>query len=423
MCRDWFPPPSPSPSTQTTKEESNAMSIHLASRLDRVKPSITLAVSQKAADMRAQGVDIISFGAGEPDFETPTHIKDAAIEGLSQGASKYPAVGGITKLRAAICATTEAVHGFQVSPDQVLVSAGAKHSLFNLFLALLNPGDEVIVPAPYWVSYPEMVRLVGAEAVCLKAHPEKGFALDMDELRAAINDKTRAIVLNSPSNPTGAIYSRELLQNIADLCVEKDILVIADDIYRQLVYGDGEYVSIASLGEEIAKRTILIDGVSKSYAMTGWRIGWTVGPKEVIKGMTKIQGQSTSGANHLAQIAATEALVGPQGCVGEMRDAFDARRKRMVELLNGIDGVRCQEPKGAFYAFPDVSSFIGKSGASGDTMTDDVVLAGYLVEKGVALVPGSGFGCPGFVRLSYASSMEDIDEGLARMKAALEELE
>ena len=244
----------------------------------------------------------------------------------------------------------------------------------------------------------------------------------MDELRAAITDKTRAIVLNSPSNPTGAIYSRELLQNIADLCVEKDILVIADDIYRQLVYGDAEYVSIASLGDEIAKRTILIDGVSKSYAMTGWRIGWTVGPKEIIKGMTKIQGQSTSGANHLAQIAATEAINGPQECVAEMRLAFDARRKRMVELLNAMDGVSCQEPHGAFYAFPDVSSFIGKSSPAGEKITDDVALAGYLVENGVALVPGSGFGCAGFARLSYASSMEDIEAGLGRMKTALSKL-
>ncbi len=398
------------------------MTIRLASRLDRVKPSITLAVTQKAADMRAKGVDIISFGAGEPDFETPEHIKAAAVAGLKSGASKYPPVGGTVPLRAAICESTRAVHGFTVTPDQVLVSAGAKHSLFNLFLAMLDPGDEVIIPAPYWVSYPEMVRLAGAEAICLKAHPDKGFALDMDELRAAIGDKTRAIVLNSPSNPTGAIYSRELLQNIADLCVEKDILVIADDIYRQLVYGNAEYVSIASLGDEIAKRTILIDGVSKSYAMTGWRIGWTVGPKEIIKGMTKIQGQSTSGANHLAQIAATQALTGPQECVAEMRKAFDARRKRMVELLNAMDGVHCQEPEGAFYAFPDVSSFIGKRSPSGENISDDVALAGYLVENGVALVPGSGFGCPGFARLSYASSMEDIEAGLGRMKTALAKL-
>jgi len=398
------------------------MTIRLASRLSLVKPSITLAVTQKAADLRAQGVDIISFGAGEPDFDTPEHIKNAAVAGLGQGASKYPAVSGIAPLRKAICDVTERVHGYPVTPDQVLVSTGAKHSLFNLFLALLDPGDEVIIPAPYWVSYPEMVRLAGAEAVCLKPHPDKGFALDVDEFRAAITDKTRAIILNSPSNPTGAIYSRELLQKIADICVEKDILVIADDIYRQLVYGDAHYVSIASLNEEIAKRTILIDGVSKSYAMTGWRIGWTVGPREVIKGMTKIQGQSTSGANHLAQIAATQALVGPQDCVEEMRKAFDERRQRMVQLLNEIDGVDCQEPKGAFYAFPDVSAFIGKSTPAGSTIADDVALAEYLVESGVALVPGSGFGCPGFARLSYASSMQNIEAGLGRMKAALDAL-
>ncbi len=399
------------------------MNIRLAARLSRIKPSITLAVTQKAAEMRAKGVDIISFGAGEPDFETPEHIKDAARQGLLKGASKYPAVSGIAPLRDAICKVTEEVHGFPVTPDQVLVSAGAKHSLFNLFLTLLDPGDEVIIPAPYWVSYPEMVRITGATPVMLKPHPEDGFALDIEEFRAAITDNTRAIILNSPSNPTGAIYSRELLQAVADICVEKDILVIADDIYRQLVYGDSEYVSIASLGPEIAERTVLIDGVSKSYAMTGWRIGWTVGPKELIKGMTKIQGQSTSGANHLAQIAAAQALAGPQECVTEMRASFDARRLRMLELLRGIDGVECQEPKGAFYAFPDVSHFIGKKTDSGNTLEDDVALAGYLVEKGVALVPGSGFGCPGFARLSYASSMEDIEAGVERMKKALAQLQ
>lgn len=398
------------------------MTIQLAKRLSRVKPSITLAVSGKAATLRAQGVDIISFGAGEPDFDTPEHIKAAAIEGLSHGASKYPAVGGITPLRAAICRVTNEVHGLDVKPEQVLVSVGAKHSLFNLFLALLDPGDEVIIPAPYWVSYPEMVRLADGEPVLLEPRPDKGFALDPEALRAAITDKTRAIVLNSPSNPTGAIYSRELLQEIADICVEKDILVIADDIYRQLVYGDGEYVSIASLNEEIAKRTILIDGVSKSYAMTGWRIGWTIAPVELIKGMTKIQGQSTSGATHVAQMAAVEALNGPQDCIAEMRVEFDKRRQRMVELLRSIDGVQCQEPMGAFYAFPDISAFSGKKTAKGEVLEDDVAIAGYLVEKGVALVPGSGFGAPGFARLSYASSMEDIEEGLKRMKSALAEL-
>lgn len=399
------------------------MSIRLASRLSRIKPSITLAVTQKAADLRAAGVDIISFGAGEPDFETPEHIKDAARAGLIKGASKYPAVAGITPLRDAICRVTNEVHGLDVTPAQVLVSSGAKHSLFNLFMALLDPGDEVIVPAPYWVSYPEMVRLAGAEAVCLKTHADKGFGLDIEEFKAAITGKTRAVILNSPSNPTGAIYSRQLLQEVADICVERDILIIADDIYRQLVYGSAEYVSVASLGAEVAKRTILIDGVSKTYAMTGWRIGWTVGPVEIIKGMNMIQGQSTTGATHIAQIAAVEALNGDQSCIEEMRKSFDARRVRMFELLNGIDGVECQEPQGAFYAFPDVSSFIGKKTPKGEIITDDVTLTGYLIEQGVAVVPGSGFGSPGFVRLSYASSMDDIEKGLARMKKALDALQ
>ncbi len=396
------------------------MSIRLASRLDRVKPSITLAVTQKAAEMRAKGVDIISFGAGEPDFATPEHIRAQAIETLKVGgASKYPAVSGIPPLLEAITKVTAQVHGMTLEPGQILVSAGAKHSLFNLFLALLDPGDEVIIPSPFWVSYPEMVRLAGAEAVLLPPRPDTGFDLDPDALRAAITPNTRAIILNSPSNPTGAVYDQKLLQEIADICVENDILIIADDIYRQLVYGDTKYVSIASLGDEVASRTILIDGVSKSYAMTGWRIGWTVGPPEIIKGMTKIQGQSTSGANHLAQIAAVEALLGPQECVAEMRKSFDARRLRMVELLRAIEGVECEMPNGAFYAFPKIAAFLGKKTPDGMVIENDVELASYLVENGVALVPGSGFGCPGFARLSYACSMEDIEKGIARLSDSL----
>ncbi len=396
------------------------MSIRLASRLDRVKPSITLAVTQKAAEMRAKGVDIISFGAGEPDFATPEHIRAQAIETLQAGgASKYPAVSGIPPLLDAIATVTAQVHGMTLVPGQILVSAGAKHSLFNLFLALLDPGDEVIIPSPFWVSYPEMVRLAGAEAVLLPPRPDTGFDLDPDALRAAITPSTRAIILNSPSNPTGAVYDQKLLQEIADICVENDILIIADDIYRQLVYGDTKYVSIASLGDEVASRTILIDGVSKSYAMTGWRIGWTVGPPEIIKGMTKIQGQSTSGANHLAQIAAVEALLGPQDCVAEMRKSFDARRLRMVELLRAIEGIACEMPNGAFYAFPKIAAFLGKKTPDGTAIESDVELASYLVENGVALVPGSGFGCPGFARLSYACSMEDIEKGIARLSESL----
>jgi aspartate aminotransferase len=399
------------------------MKIRLAERLSRIQPSITLAVTDKAKAMRAKGVDIISFSAGEPDFDTPDFIKQRAIKALDEGVSKYPVTAGTPELRQAICKQVKEVHGLAVQPPQVLVSAGAKHSLFNFFLAVLDPGDEVIVPAPYWVSYPEQVRIAGGNPVTLPARPDLGFALDPAELEAAITDRTRAIIINSPSNPSGAVLSREVLEKIGEIAVSKDLLIVADDIYRLLVYGDARYTSIASLSPEIAERTVLIDGVSKSYAMTGWRIGWTVGPRELIAGMAKLQGQSTSGANHLAQVAATEAISGPQACVEEMRQAFDARRKRMVELLRAIDGVECNEPEGAFYAFPDLRAFIGKKTPAGTVLEDDVQLAEYLVEDGnVAVVPGSGFGAAGFARLSYACSMEDIEKGVRRVQKALSAL-
>jgi aspartate aminotransferase len=398
--------------------------IKIASRLDPIKPSITLAVTAKAAKLKADGVDIVSFGAGEPDFDTPEHIKAAARAALDKpGVGKYTDVPGLLALRKAIAAELSSVHKVALEPDQILVSAGAKHSLFNLFMALLDPGDEVLIPAPYWVSYPDMVMLAGGRPVFLETKAEDDFAVTAAQVGAACGPRTRAIVLNNPSNPTGAVYTKAQIEALAKICVEKDLLIISDDIYRQLVYGDAEYFSIAAVHPEAAKRTILIDGVSKTYAMTGWRIGYTAGPLPLIKAMTKIQGQSTTNASHISQVATIAALTGPQDCVATMRKAFDERRLEMVKLLRAIPGVTCREPKGAFYAFPDLSAYIGKKSAEGSILDDDVQLCDWLVEVGkVAVVPGSGFGAPGYVRLSYATSMANIQEGVARLGRALTSL-
>lgn len=397
--------------------------IKIASRLDPIKPSITLAVTAKAAKLKAAGVDVVSFGAGEPDFDTPDHIKAAAQDSLGKMVGKYTEVGGILPLRTAIAEELSRVHNTAIKPEQVLVSNGAKHSLYNLFMALLDPGDEVLIPAPYWVSYPDMVMLAGGRPVILPTTADDNFAVTAQAVADACSSRTRAIVLNNPSNPTGAVYTRTQLEALAKVVVEKDLLVISDDIYRQLVYGTAQYVSIASLSPEVAKRTIFVDGVSKTYAMTGWRIGYTAGPQPLIAAMAKIQGQSTSNPTHISQIATLAALTGPQDCVETMRKAFDERRLAMVKLLRAIPGVTCAEPQGAFYAFPDLTAFIGKKSPEGAVLDDDVQLCDWLVEVGqVAVVPGSGFGAPGHVRLSYACSMANIEKGLARLRDALAKL-
>jgi len=400
-----------------------APNVKTASRLDAIKPSITLAVTAKAAKLKAEGVDVISFGAGEPDFDTPDHIKAAARAGLDKGVSKYTDVAGLPVLRKAIADELGRVHKTSITPDQVLVSCGAKHSLYNLFHALLDPGDEVIIPAPYWVSYPDMVLLAGGKPVIVDTAADDDFTMRPEALAAAVTPRTRAVVLNTPSNPTGAAYGRAQIEALAQVVVEKNLLVVSDDIYRSLVYGGAEYVSIAALSPELAARTILVDGVSKTYAMTGWRIGYMAGPLPIIKAAAKIQGQSTSNATHIAQVATLAAITGPQDCVETMRVAFDERRQEMVKLLRAIPGVNCREPKGAFYAFPDVKAFLGKTTPDGKVLADDVQLCDWLVEAGkVAVVPGSGFGAPGHVRLAYACSMKDIREGVGRLHTSLTSL-
>ncbi|RMH40612.1 MAG: pyridoxal phosphate-dependent aminotransferase [Deltaproteobacteria bacterium] len=392
----------------------------LSSRLSRVQPSITMAVTAKAAALRAQGIDVIGFGAGEPDFDTPDHIKDAARRALDEGVAGYTHVAGLASLREAIATELNATHGTDFTADHVIVTTGAKQSLFNLFMCLLDDGDEVIVPAPYWVSYPDMVRLAGGEPVIVPTTASDGFQLDPDAFAAAIGPRTRAVVLNTPSNPTGALYSRDRLEAIAGVAIDRGVLIVSDDIYRSLVYGDAVYASVASLGPEVAAQTILVDGVSKTYAMTGWRIGYTAANPRLIGAMAKLQGQSTSNATHIAQVAALAAITGPREPVEAMRRAFDERRRAMVERLNAIDGVRCTEPLGAFYAFPDLSAFLGRRTPDGTAIEDDVALAAYLVDAGrIAVVPGSGFGAPGYARLSYATSMDHIQRGLDRMAEAL----
>ena len=395
--------------------------IKIASRLDPIKPSITLAVTAKAAKLKAEGIDIVSFGAGEPDFDTPEHIKEAAHAALKKpGVGKYTDVAGLLALRKAIAAELNSVHRTDLQPDQILVSTGAKHSLYNLFMALLDPGDEVLIPAPCWVSYPDMVMLAGGRPVILETRAEDDFAVTAAQVAAACSGRTRAIVLNNPSNPTGAVYTKAQIEALAKVVVEKDLLVISDDIYRQLVYGDAQYCSIAAVSPEVAKRTVLVDGVSKTYAMTGWRVGYTAGPLALIKAMTKIQGQSTSNVTHISQIATIAALTGDQACVATMRAAFDERRLEMLKLLRAIPGVTCREPKGAFYAFPNLAAFIGKRSPEGSIIDDDVQLCDWLLDVGkVAVVPGSGFGAPGFVRLSYACSMANIQDGVGRLAKAL----
>ncbi len=403
------------------------MTVKIASRLDPIKPSITLAVTAKAGRMKAEGIDVISFGAGEPDFDTPDHIKAAVREGLDKGVGKYTDVAGLLALRKAVATEMSRVHNTKIEPENVLVSAGAKHSLFNLFMAMIDPGDEVIIPAPYWVSYPDMVMLAGGTPVILPTKAEDDFAVTAAQVAAACTPKTRAIVLNNPSNPTGSVYTRAQIEALAKVVVEKDILVISDDIYRSLVYAGAEYVSIAGISQALADRTVLIDGVSKTYAMTGWRIGYTATTAALaplIKAMNKIQGQSTSNATHAAQVATIAALTGTQEPVEMMRKAFDERRIEMTKLLRAIPNVSCREPKGAFYAFPDLSAYVGKTTPEGKAITTDVELCDWLLDYGkVAVVPGSGFGAAGHVRLSYATSMKNIQEGVGRLGRALATLQ
>jgi aspartate aminotransferase len=399
------------------------MPIRLAKRLAAVEPSMTLKVTAKAAELRASGMDVVSFGAGEPDFDTPTHIKEAAKKALDAGATKYTAVEGTPQLRRAAATWLAKAHGFEVNPKEIIVTAGAKQAIFNAFHVLLDEGDEVIIPAPYWVSYAEIAKLAGAKPVPVLSSPADDFVVRPEAVAQAITPRTRLILIVSPSNPTGAVYDEPTLRALADLAVKHDLFLMTDDIYRGLCYGDARYVQPATFGPEVRKRTIIIDGVSKSFAMTGWRIGFCLAPLPIIEGMATLQGQSTTNAAAVSQAAAVAALEGPTEELEGMRLEFDKRRQFMVKTLRSMPGVKCVEPKGAFYAFPDMGAFVGKRTPAGKVLDGDPALCEYFIEEAkVAVVPGSAFYAPGYIRLSYATSQANIEKGLNRIGEALAKL-
>ncbi|MDE6610941.1 MAG: pyridoxal phosphate-dependent aminotransferase [Muribaculaceae bacterium] len=395
----------------------------ISDRVMSLASSQTLAMSQKSAELKAQGVDVINLSVGEPDFNTPAHIKAAAVRAIEDNFSFYSPVPGYMSLRKAIADKLSRENGLDYAPTQIVVGNGAKHALCNVIMATVNPGDEVIIPTPAWVSYIEMVKLAEGKAVLVPSGLDTDFKITPAQLEAAITDRTRAIILCSPSNPTGSVYSTAELQALADVLARyPQVLVIADEIYEHIVYDGLEFTSLASF-PALKDRTVVINGVSKAYAMTGWRIGYCAAPAPIAAAVTKLQGQFTSGASSIAQKAAEAAYTGSQECVAEMREAFERRRNLVVRLAREIPGFKVNEPKGAFYLFPEVSAYFGKS-AHGHTITDASALAMYLLEvANVATVDGAAFCAPGYIRLSYATSDENLTEAFRRIKAALADLE
>lgn len=394
----------------------------LSNRAKSLKPSPTLAINAKAKSMQAQGIHVISFGAGEPDFDTPENIKWAAKKAIDDGFTKYTPVGGIDELKDAIIKKFQRDNQLTYKRSEIIVSCGGKHSFYNLAQAIFDEGDEVIIPAPYWVSYPPMVALADATPVIIETKEENEFKITPEELKKVVSSRTKALVLNSPSNPTGSAYTKSELEKIAEIAISNNFFIISDEIYEKIVYDGFQFTSIASLNEEIKKRTIIVHGVAKTYAMTGWRIGYTAGPEEIISAMNNIQSQSTSNPTSIAQKASVEALIGPQDEVVKMVEAFGKRRNYIVDRLNKIPGVTCYKPVGAFYVFPNFSSYYGKS-YQGKRIENSTALADYLLEVAkVAVVPGVEFGADPFERLSYATSMDDIKEGLNRIEQALMQL-
>ncbi len=389
------------------------MSLSVSQRLQRVKPSPTMAVSALAAELRAQGRPVIDLGAGEPDFDTPEHIKVAAVEAIRKGLTKYTQVEGTPALKAAIIDKFRRDNALAYEPDQIVVSCGAKQTCFNVAMAVLNPGDEAIVPAPYWVSYPDIVKLADAEPVIVSASLDDNFRITARALEAAITERTRLVFLNSPSNPTGAAYSRREWQALGEVLQgHPNIVVAADDIYEHIYWAKEPFVSFAAACPALYDRTVTINGVSKAYAMTGWRIGYAGGPKAIIGAMKKLQGQSTSNPCSISQAASLAALTGSQACVGEMSRAFRERHEYIVAALNGIPGFRCIPAAGAFYAFPDVSEAMRTV-----RVADDTAFAELLLKEGdVAVVPGSAFGAPGFIRMSFACSVETLKDAVTRIR-------
>ena len=398
------------------------MSSILSNRAKGLKPSPTLAINAKAKSMQAQGIHVISFGAGEPDFDTPKNIKQAAILAINDGFTKYTPVGGIDELKDAIIHKFQRDNGLTYKRSQILVSCGGKHSFYNLAQALFDQGDEVIIPAPYWVSYPPMVALAEATPVIIDTIEENGFKMTPDDLKRVINKKTKALVINSPSNPTGSGYTKEELEKIGEIAISHQFFIISDEIYEKIVYDSFKFTSIASLSKELKDRTFVINALSKTYAMTGWRIGYTAGPEEVISAMNNIQSQSTSNPTSIGQKASVEALNAPQDEVNKMVTAFAQRKNYIVDRLNKIKGVSCYNPVGAFYVFPNFSSYYGKS-YQGKKISNSTTLADFFLDVAkVAVVPGVEFGADSYERLSFATSMDNIREGLNRIEEVIKQL-
>ena len=383
----------------------------------RIQASTTLVIDSMFKDMKANGVDVVGFGAGEPDFPTPEHIKQAGIRAIETNKTKYTPASGLLDLKKAVCHRLLEDYQLDYRPEQIVVASGAKHAVYLTLMVLCDPGDEVVIAAPYWVSYSEMVQQAGAIPVIVTAGEEQAFKITAEQLEAAITPKTKVFMLNSPSNPTGMVYSREELEASAAVCLRHNIYIIADDIYSNLVYDGLPYCSIASLGEDVKRHCIVINGVSKSYAMTGWRIGYSAAEPEIARAMSNYVSHSTSAPSTISQYAAIEALNGPQDEIAAMREAFQARRDHLVARMNEIDGVSCMKPQGAFYVMMNMKSFIGKT-MYGQVIHDDNDFAKLFLEKGlVATVPCSAFAAPGFIRWSYATSMQEIDKGLDRLEA------
>lgn len=392
----------------------------LSATVNRIKPSATIAAAAKARELKSKGVNVHDFTLGEPDFNTPEHICEAAVAAMKAGHTHYTASGGIVELKKAICDAYQRDYGLKYDPAQVIVSSGAKHSIHNVITTLVGPGDEVIIPAPYWVSYSDLVEIAGATPVLVNTTRESGWTLSPGQLEAAITPRSKLLMLNNPCNPTGAAYPVETLEGLAKVAVKRNLMVLSDEIYEKLIYPPARFRCFATFGDDVRARTILVSGVSKAYAMTGWRIGWTIGPVEIIKGMDKLQSQETSNPCSISQYAAIAALNGPQDCIEDMRKEFEKRRAYVLDRLKRIPGVKLAEPGGAFYAFFDVTSSFGKPLMNGRVANNATDFCTALLEEAhVALVTGDAFGAPGYVRLSFATSIKALEAGFNQIEKFL----
>ncbi|MGL5084126.1 MAG: pyridoxal phosphate-dependent aminotransferase [Clostridium sp.] len=396
--------------------------MNLSKKAMSINPSITLCITAKAKELREAGIDVVSFGAGEPDFNTPENIINGAIEAMKSGNTKYTQTSGVLELRKAICDKFKNDNGLEYTPNQIIVSTGAKQCLANAFTAILNPGEEVIIPVPYWVSYPELIKLADGMPVYVETGEECNYKYTIETLENVVTEKTKAILLNSPNNPTGTIYTKNELEGIAEFAKKHDLIIISDEIYEKLIYDNNKHVSIASISEDAFNRTIVINGMSKSYAMTGWRIGYAAAPVEIIKVMISVQSHVTSNTSSITQYAAIEALKGNQDTIKSMLTEFEKRRNFMIDSLNRIDNLKFIKPNGAFYVMVNIEAFLNKE-LNGNKIKNSLDFSDLLLEEEkVAVIPGEAFGLENYIRLSYATSMEQIDKGLIRIKEFVEKL-